>query len=232
LKLPIVTRGPSVQTKGDQLKLVTAKDYAAALWSCWLDSLDAIFRAGRLLLEAKERVPHGEWLDVIDGSPFSVPTAEKLMAIARHPLISNSSIRRILPPAWTTLYELSRLPDPVLDRAISDGAITPDLKEHQVRKLWGAEVNRPAPEYAIFPCSACAAHKLQRSDTRPSSLGEDANIQARLYDCGECGKTTLTEERVAGPFAKKTLPKSSHKPPVEGASTRDSGARQGQTGTE
>ncbi len=189
---------------------VTANDYAAALWSCWLDSLDAIFRAGRLLLEAKERVAHGEWLDVIDGSPFALSTAEKLMAIARHPLISNSSVRRILPPAWTTLYELSRLPDPVLDRAISDGAITPDLKEHQVRKLWGPEATRPTPDYAMWPCAACGAQKLVRDETRPSSLGEDEGFRARLYGCAACGKTNLTGERLLGLFA-KTLPKSSHK---------------------
>lgn len=42
--------------------------------------------------------------------PFGESTAEKLMKIASHPLLSKSEHVPILPPAWGTLYELTKLP--------------------------------------------------------------------------------------------------------------------------
>ena len=53
--------------------------------------------------------------------PFSLATAEQLMAIARHPVISNSDHGQILPASWRTLYQLTRLSEEVLEAKIADG---------------------------------------------------------------------------------------------------------------
>src|SRR5690242_534661 len=37
-------------------------------------------------------------------------TARRLMAVAQHPVIAKGTHASLLPPSWTTLYELTRLP--------------------------------------------------------------------------------------------------------------------------
>jgi hypothetical protein len=81
---------------------------------------------GEDLLQAKAKLAHGQWLRLFKGHPnvvadplpFSEDRAEMLMKVARHPVLSNSEYVRNLPDALTTLYELSRLPEAVIERAI------------------------------------------------------------------------------------------------------------------
>ena len=57
---------------------------------------------------------------VRDDLPFGEDTAERLMAIVRHPVISNSAYARNLPAPWMTLYELTRS-DPCRVSSLSSG---------------------------------------------------------------------------------------------------------------
>jgi hypothetical protein len=61
--------------------------------------------------------------------PFSQGTAERLMAIAKHPVLSNSAHAPTLPTSWTTLYELTKADRSKLKDAIKDGSITPDRED-------------------------------------------------------------------------------------------------------
>lgn len=106
-------------------------------------SAENIIEAGRLLIEAKAACAHGEFLRLfndhsnpVDGClPFGRATAMRLMAIAGCPVISNVAHAQHLPTSWTTLYELTRLPEPDLIDAIESGRVTPELKRSDVRKL-------------------------------------------------------------------------------------------------
>ena len=49
--------------------------------------------------------------------PFGARTAQKLMAIAKHPLISNTTRGSYFPVSYTTLYELTRWEEPELKRS-------------------------------------------------------------------------------------------------------------------
>jgi hypothetical protein len=66
-----------------------------------------------LLIEAKGKVEHGDWLKLVEELPFGERRAQRLMEIARHPILSNPTHGSFLPPSWRTLYELSRLDEPV-----------------------------------------------------------------------------------------------------------------------
>ena len=50
--------------------------------------------------------------------PFGPRTAQRLIAIAASPALSNATHVSLLPTAWGTRYELSRLPEEQLE--ISD----------------------------------------------------------------------------------------------------------------
>jgi hypothetical protein len=47
------------------------------------------------------------------------------MAIAKHPILSNVYRGKHLPPSWRTLYELTLIPDDILEAAMKDGRIHP-----------------------------------------------------------------------------------------------------------
>ena len=100
-------------------------------------SVESILEVGRLLIKAKADLPHGEWGRMFEDGlvPFSQQTANKLMTIAEHPLLSNHAHGRDLPPSWTTLYELTKVPERALKNALKDGAITADMPRKDVAAL-------------------------------------------------------------------------------------------------
>jgi hypothetical protein len=87
--------------------------WAHEIRSAWQSSVDGILRTGCLLVAAKAdpKLPRGQFEAMIEKDlPFKPRTAQRLMKIARHQLISNATHVSLLPPSWGTLYELTRLP--------------------------------------------------------------------------------------------------------------------------
>lgn len=84
--------------------------------------------AGQLLIQAKEALDHGQFMAMTANQlPFTHNTACRLMSIAHNPVLSNFARVQNLPPSWTTLYDLSRLPMPILEQAIVDGRVHPGM---------------------------------------------------------------------------------------------------------
>ena len=112
-------------------------------------SVESIIEIGRLLLKAKNDLVHGEWGRLFEDElvPFGRQTAFRLMAIADHPQLSNVAHAQHFPPAWYTLYELTKVPSPILKNAFRDGVITPDMPRKAVQELvvrLGKRDERPA----------------------------------------------------------------------------------------
>ena len=79
------------------------------------------------LLAAKDEHP-GEFVAWVELSlPFGLDKAERLMAITRTFATCDESTRQFLPPAWSALYELTRLPSDRLRQAIDVGEVRPDM---------------------------------------------------------------------------------------------------------
>jgi hypothetical protein len=106
-------------------------------------AVGAIIEAGRLLVEAKARLKHGEWERLFRGHPHAVPnavpisvsTGQRLMAIARHPILSNPAHAQHLPRSWTTLYQLTKIDAATLRQSIKDGQVHPGLGRRQAAAL-------------------------------------------------------------------------------------------------
>jgi hypothetical protein len=123
--------------KGKLTKLPRAEQWADRIRTQLGRNVEAIIEVGRLLVKAKADLPHGEWGRLFDDDllPFSQQTASKWMAIAEHPLISNPAHVRSLPPAWSTLYELTKAEPSKVKNALKDGIITPDMPRKAVAAL-------------------------------------------------------------------------------------------------
>lgn len=112
------------------------------------ESAQNVIDAGRLLIEAKAKVGHGNFErmfsdhddPVADPLPFSVKTARQLMSVADADCwISKRYQGSVLPSSWRTLYELSRLPEDLAVAAISDGRINPEMERRDARDLLGVD---------------------------------------------------------------------------------------------
>jgi hypothetical protein len=133
---------------------------AAQTWATKLNQLggkavEAVFALGRALIEAKDdpAIPHGDWERMFTGHPdavaepvrFSIRTAQCLMCIASHPLLSKAQHVALLPPSWGTLDELTRVPAAVLEAALEDGRIRPDMKRSDAVRLHAPPPEPPGP---------------------------------------------------------------------------------------
>jgi hypothetical protein len=122
--------------------------WAARINEHWRAAVEATFATGRDLIAAKATLKHGEWERMFTGHPkavlkplpFSVRTAEMLMAIARHPILSNAQHVSLLPRSWGTLYELTKVPQTVPERALDEGDVNSDMTREDAVAL------RPSPE--------------------------------------------------------------------------------------
>src|SRR5262245_20790937 len=92
-----------------------SKEWTSCIAAAWRKGVEAFIETGRLLIEAKDALDHGQFEAMVRLKlPFDPSVARKLMAVARHPVLSNRAHAHVLPPSWTTLYELTKLPDETL----------------------------------------------------------------------------------------------------------------------
>lgn len=135
--VPEVVQGPVPATRSE---------YADRISAAYREAVEAIFRTGDLLIDAKDGLPHGEFTPMIEEEvPFSPRTARKLMAIARDERLRKRTIPSVLPSAWTTLHRLTRLSDGEW-KAIRPH-ISPDLTGGEIPKLLGRGAQLPLTSY-------------------------------------------------------------------------------------
>lgn len=122
---------------GQLTRQMTAERWAGRITTQLGKSVEAIIEVGRLLVQAKAALDHGEWGRMFADRlvPFNQRSAERLMAIARNKQLSNSTNLSNLPPAVDTLYELSRVEPNQLKAAFKDGKITPAMSRKEVTAL-------------------------------------------------------------------------------------------------
>jgi len=132
----------------------TPEDYVDAIGRLWGRAQSAFLDIGRLLIRAKEKLPHGEYMAAVeDRLPFASRTAYQLREAARWALEMDK--RRIitldrLPGSYSTIYLLSTLEPPMLQAAEDEGIVRPELRRSELiawRKAKGARrEQRPSLE--------------------------------------------------------------------------------------
>jgi hypothetical protein len=102
----------------------------------WNKQIETILATGNLLLAAKAELEHGKFLKMIGSElPFKARTAQMLMNIAKHPVLSNAKYISHLPPSWGTLSDLAAFPDSELIELIGNGSINPDMQRSDIKNF-------------------------------------------------------------------------------------------------
>lgn len=97
-------------------------------------SLNSAIDAGDLLIQAKEQLAHGAYEKMVLTEIRCDPrTAQRLVAVAKDDRIRRNA--SLLPLAWTTLYELTKLKDDAFQQSLDSGALSRETKRKDVPAL-------------------------------------------------------------------------------------------------
>jgi len=105
-------------------------------------AVEAVIATGRDLAEAKKALGHGNFGKLCAELNITTRTAQRLMAIAAHPVLGDATRASQLPPSWATLYELTRMTEAGLQHALDTGAVTPRMERKAARQLVAAVMSR------------------------------------------------------------------------------------------
>ena len=144
-----------------------ADEYVAEISRLWSRAQGAFLDIGRLLIRAKERLPHGEYVAAVEAQlPFGARTAYQLREAARWAIEMDRTAAiplARLPGSYSTIYLLSTLDPPALQAAEQVGLIRPELRRAELiawRKTQGG-----APEETRQALEA-KRQKLRREKER------------------------------------------------------------------
>jgi hypothetical protein len=115
--------------------------------AAWHRVTASIIETGELLIKAKRSLKHGSFGIMVDKAlPFGARTAQRLMQIAEHPVLSNTTHASLLPPSWMTLYELSHVPPELLEEYLEEGRVHAKLERKEAAALRpGFTLRAPPP---------------------------------------------------------------------------------------
>lgn len=129
-----------------------AMEHALKIKAAWQKAVTSIIETGRLLIEAKKKLPpgvYGSMFGAIRSAhteplvPFSKRTAERLMRIASHKVLRDATHVSRLPPSWGTLYVLSAIQPKRLKQLIEQGKVDADMtRKDATRLLAGPDIGR------------------------------------------------------------------------------------------
>ena len=114
----------------------TPDDYVDAIGRLWNRAQSAFLDIGRLLIQAKKALPHGDYMQAVeDRLPFTSRTAYQLREAARWALeMERQKTIELsqLPNSYSTIYLLSTLDPPTYEAAEHEGIVRPDLKRAEL----------------------------------------------------------------------------------------------------
>jgi len=160
--------------------------YVAEISRLWGEAKEKFLAIGEYLLMAKDRLPHGEYEEMIRSRlPFNPATAHKMRQVAD--AVRKSRIERAeLPHSYTTAYELTTLDDRELVVARQRNLVRPDVLRRDIL-AFRAEFRAPQGR-ARFAALQREQQSLERELER---------IRARLHEI----QTEMEEVTDAPPAA-------------------------------
>jgi hypothetical protein len=109
---------------------------AARIKAFWHRTAHGVMEVGRDLNRVRLWVDKGEFTEWVRKElPFTLRTAERLMKVAKHPVLTDPTHVSGLPASWATIEALARLPEEVLRKAIADGRVHPKMERQDVAAL-------------------------------------------------------------------------------------------------
>jgi hypothetical protein len=104
----------------------SVQGYSYAIIRDWKRLADASMQIARQCADADERLTTAEKAELIATLPFEEATFSKFVRIWNDSRLRKPEVQRVLPPHYTTIYEITLLKDTELDRAMAERVISAD----------------------------------------------------------------------------------------------------------
>lgn len=128
-----------MSTKGKAVAIgnkKTSKYWADQINSIWRQTAEAYLKMGKLLVEARATLEDKEYKKLLDKDlDFDERKAQKLVRIARNPVLTAPSNVKLLPPSYSTLNVLAQLDNSDLKRLFTRGDIHPNMERADAEEL-------------------------------------------------------------------------------------------------
>jgi hypothetical protein len=155
----------------------SVQGYARHIEENWHKATGGIFKVAKLCAEAKNTLTKGQLKELIGQLPFDRSTFSKLTAIGEKGRLSDPELRRLLPPHYSIVYELTKLTDEECAAAVDEGVIHPkstrveviDWKiahrgEPKLVRNWTVAPDRPSVRNQFFAAlilpATCDAQRI------------------------------------------------------------------------
>ena len=102
-------------------------DYAKAINSSWHKTTDSVLETARLCAEAEKKLSTDQKNKLFKDLDFNKATFSKLAKIGSQPRLQTEAVKSLLPPNYTIVYEVAKLPESDLQVAIKEGIISPKM---------------------------------------------------------------------------------------------------------
>lgn len=111
----------------------TRTEFAEEITRAWGEAQDSFLRIGRLLIKAKNTLPHGEYQEMVERDmPFGASVGRKLRAVAEAADAGVVDLER-LPPSYATIYEVATMSEEARAKAADAGILRRDVTIREVR---------------------------------------------------------------------------------------------------
>src|SRR6266498_3503479 len=142
--------------------------YRAALRTSWRRSIQNITETGRVLKEARDRLPTDQFEALVrEEMETDTSMASRLIAIIDGLPRVLANYQKQIPSRIFTLYDLSKLGDDVVEEKVKAGKITPDTTRAQVQKM----LPKPKPK----PRNKAKRAKRVREPSKDAGITEFQN---------------------------------------------------------
>lgn len=166
------------------------QQWAMAINTARDKSVNAILEVGRLLVLAKDELPHGHFLRLFKGQPEAVRDpipmtprmAQLYIAVAKRFGPMEAKCISHLPPCVGTLYELSHIKPDLLEALIANGGVHPGLHRYQARVLSRSAVCEGPRRFEIakFPAALIKVWNETPTDAQPELLQQLKSLGREL----------------------------------------------------
>jgi Protein of unknown function (DUF3102) len=157
-----------------------AEKHAKLINEAWQKTVPAIVETGWRIWEAKKALKHGDFENMVETMlNFTPRTAQRLMAIAGHPVLSKATHVSHLPPAWGTLAALARVDEKKLEAAIEKGTVHPGMERKDVAALLPAPKKRNIDD--VDDADDADDAETEGDGEMPSEAEADAEHQETCY---------------------------------------------------
>jgi hypothetical protein len=116
----------------------TVQSYVKAINTSWHKSTDSILETAKICAEAEKKLNADDKTKLYKNLIFSKATFSKLAKVGSQSRLLSEDVKPLLPPNYSILYDIAKLPEKDLRQAIKDGIINPNMSRADL-EAWAAE---------------------------------------------------------------------------------------------